>query len=68
MTGTSVFLWRMTMILGCLLVFLVVGGQSKTIINDLKAIKAVKSWFWLLLPTPIFASQLWLFMWAPLND
>lgn len=68
LTGTSVFLWRMVMILGCLLVFLVVSGQSKTIINDLKAIKGVKSWFWLLLPTPIFASQLWLFMWAPLND
>ena len=67
LTGTSVFLWRMVMILGCLLVFLVVSGQSRAIINDLKAIKGVKSWFWLLLPTPIFASQLWLFMWAPVN-
>lgn len=67
LTGTSVFLWRMVMMLGCLSLFLVIGGQAKIVLNDLKHIKGVKSWLWLLLPTPIFASQLWLFMWAPLN-
>lgn len=68
LTGTSVFLWRMVMILACLLVFLAVSGQMKGVIDDLKAVRGVKSWLWLLVPTPIFASQLWLFMWAPLNN
>lgn len=68
LTGTSVFLWRMVMILVCLLVFLTLSGQLKTVIRDLKAMTGIKSWLWLLLPTPIFASQLWLFMWAPLNN
>lgn len=67
LTGTSVFLWRMVMILVCLLAFLVVSGQLKTVLGDLKAVRGIKAWTWLLLPTPIFASQLWLFMWAPLN-
>ncbi|MDO4441483.1 MAG: EamA family transporter RarD [Moraxella sp.] len=68
LTGTSVFLWRMVMILACLLIFLVLSGQIKGIISDLKAVRGIKAWLWLLLPTPIFASQLWLFMWAPLNQ
>ncbi|WII95381.1 EamA family transporter RarD [Moraxella haemolytica] len=68
LSGTSVFLWRMVMILGCLLIFLVFSGQIKSVIGDLKAVHGVKAWAWLLLPTPIFGSQLWLFMWAPLNQ
>ncbi|WFF38558.1 hypothetical protein LU290_10010 [Moraxella nasibovis] len=68
LTGTSVFLWRMVMILACLLAFLAVSGQMKGVVDDLKAVRGVKSWLWLLAPTPIFASQLWLFMWAPLNN
>lgn len=67
LTGTSVFLWRMVMMWVCLTVFLVMSGKIKGVIGDIQAIKGVKSWLWFLLPTPIFASQLWLFMYAPLN-
>ena len=67
LSGTDVFLWRMVMMWGCLSLFLVVSGKFGVVIGDLKAIKGLKSWLWLLLPTPIFASQLWLFMWSPIN-
>lgn len=67
LSGTDVFLWRMVMMWACLSLFLAISGKFGVVIGDLKAVKGLKSWFWLLLPTPIFASQLWLFMWAPLN-
>lgn len=67
LTGTDVFLWRMLMMWLCLVVLLVMTGKIKNVLADLIAIKGIKSWLYLLIPTPIFASQLWLFMWAPLN-
>ncbi|TWV81342.1 EamA family transporter RarD [Moraxella sp. VT-16-12] len=67
LSGTDVFLWRMVMMWACLGLFLLISGKFGVVIADLKAVKGLKSWFWLLLPTPIFASQLWLFMWAPIN-
>lgn len=67
LTGTQVFLWRMVMMWVCLALFLVVTGRIIQVKNELTAIRGIKSWLILLLPTPIFASQLWLFMWAPVN-
>lgn len=67
LTGTDVFLWRMVMMWACLAVFLASTGKIKQVFADLKAICGIKAWLSLLVPTPIFASQLWLFMWAPLN-
>ncbi len=66
LSGTGVFLWRMLMMWACLMCFLLLTGKFKSIISELKPMKA-SGWFWLLLPTPIFASQLWLFMYAPLH-
>ena len=68
LSGTDVFLWRMVMMWGCLVFLLVLTGKIKDVLSELKAISGLKAWAYLLLPTPIFASQLWLFMWAPLND
>lgn len=68
LSGTSVFLWRMVMVWVCLMAYLIASGQLGLVIGDLRAIRGTKAWAWLLIPTPIFASQLWLFMWAPLND
>lgn len=67
LSGTDIFLWRMVMMWMCLTAFLVVSGKFGLVMGDLKAIKGLKSWAWLLIPTPIFASQLWLFMWSPVN-
>lgn len=67
LSGTDVFLWRMLMMWLCLMGFLLLSGKIKTVMDDLANIKTLGSWCLLLLPTPIFASQLWLFMYAPLN-
>ncbi|STZ10598.1 putative chloramphenical resistance permease RarD [Moraxella caviae] len=67
LTGTSVFLWRMVMMWLCLALVLGLTGRLTLVLRDLQGVRGVKSWAWLLIPTPIFASQLWLFMWAPLN-
>lgn len=68
LSGTDVFLWRMVMMWLCLAVFLASTGKIKQVFADLKAVCGIKSWLYLLILTPIFASQLWLFMWAPLNE
>ncbi len=47
--------------------YLLISGQLGFHIDKLRALGSVKQWAWLLLPTPIFLSQFWLFMWAPVN-
>lgn len=49
-----------------ILTYLLVSRQLSVVVGDLKAIQG-KKWLWFLAPTPIMLSQLWLFMWAPLN-
>lgn len=67
LSGTQVFLWRMVMMWGCLALFLAMTGKMAEFRAEIGAIKGIKSWLYLLVPTPILASQLWLFMWAPVN-
>lgn len=67
LSGTQVFHWRMVMMWLCLALFLVMSGKMRSAIGELKALGSIKSWLYFLLPTPILASQLWLFMWAPIN-
>ena len=47
--------------------YLLISGRLGFHIDKLRALRTVKQWAWLLLPTPIFLSQFWLFMWAPVN-
>ena len=47
--------------------YLLISGRLGLHIDKLKALGTFKQWAWLLLPTPIFLSQFWLFMWAPVN-
>lgn len=47
--------------------YLLISGRLGLHLDKLKALRTVKHWAWLLLPTPIFLSQFWLFMWAPVN-
>ena len=67
LSGTQVFIWRMLAMWVALVGYLLVSGRLGLHIDKLKALGTVKQWAWLLLPTPIFLSQFWLFMWAPVN-
>ena len=67
LSGTQVFIWRMLAMWAALIGYLVISGRLGLHINKLRALRTVKQWAWLLLPTPIFLSQFWLFMWAPIN-
>ena len=67
LSGTQVFIWRMLAMWAALVGYLMVSGRLGLHIDKLKLLKGAKQWVWLLLPTPIFLSQFWLFMWAPVN-
>ena len=67
LSGTQVFIWRMLAMWAALIGYLVISGRLTSHIDKLKSLGSVKQWAWLLLPTPIFLSQFWLFMWAPVN-
>lgn len=67
LSGTQVFIWRMLAMWAALIGYLILSGRLGLHIGKLKAITGIKQWAWLLLPTPIFLSQFWLFMWAPVN-
>lgn len=67
LSGTQVFIWRMLAMWVVLIGYLFISGNFGLHINKLKALRTIKQWAWLLLPTPIFLSQLWLFVWAPVN-
>ncbi|WP_265090275.1 EamA family transporter RarD [Psychrobacter cibarius] len=67
LSGTQVFIWRMLAMWAALVGYLLISGRLGFHIDKLKALRTVKQWAWLLLPTPIFLSQFWLFMWAPVN-
>ncbi|MFZ2554603.1 EamA family transporter RarD [Psychrobacter urativorans] len=67
LSGTQVFIWRMLAMWAALIGYLVISGGLSTHIAKLRSLGSVKQWAWLLLPTPIFLSQFWLFMWAPVN-
>ena len=67
LSGTQVFIWRMLAMWAALIGYLLISGLLGLHLDKLKALRTVKQWAWLLLPTPIFLSQFWLFMWAPVN-
>ena len=67
LSGTQVFIWRMLAMWAALIGYLLISGRLGLHLDKLKALQTVKQWAWLLLPTPIFLSQFWLFMWAPVN-
>ena len=67
LSGTQVFIWRMLAMWAALICYLLVSGRLGLHVNKIKNLVSIKQWAWLLLPTPIFLSQFWLFMWAPVN-
>ncbi|WP_230657954.1 EamA family transporter RarD [Psychrobacter sp. I-STPA10] len=67
LSGTQVFLWRIIAMWVAIVSFMSFSGGIKKSLHTLQSLKTAKQWAWLLIPTPIFASQFWLFMWAPIN-
>lgn len=66
--GTAVFAWRMVSMAICLWLMLILSGNMRLFIQFMRRLgKSTPKWLGLLLPAPILASQLWLFMWAPVN-
>ena len=57
----------MVMMWVCLAAVLVLTGKIKQVKQELQQVGNIKDWLYFLIPTPILASQLWLFMWAPLH-
>lgn len=67
MTGTQVFVWRLIAMFFVMGIYLTVSGQYKIVLGDLIQVHRSRAWLTFLAPTPIMLSQLWLFMWAPVN-
>lgn len=68
LSGTDVFAWRMVMMLPALwLVVFAIGGGREVGKFLLSLRGQPKKWLLVLLPTPLFGFQLWLFMYAPVN-
>lgn len=68
MSGTDVFAWRMIMMLGGLWVLVLATGGGRQLGEFLLSLRG--NWrkiALVVLPTPLFAFQLWLFMYAPVN-
>lgn len=69
MTGTDVFVWRVMTMWLSIMICLMMTKQMRPVINELSQIAHNKKQLaWLLLSAPIMLSQMWLFMWAPLNE
>jgi chloramphenicol-sensitive protein RarD len=68
LSGTQVASWRVLMMLLSLLLLISVLKQWQHIFDYLKTLKTPKEWFLFVLPTPILGAQIWIFMWAPVND
>lgn len=67
MTGTQVFVWRLLTMFVVIMAYLLISRQLHIVLDDLKQIHAKKAWLTFLLPIPIMLSQLWLFVWSPIN-
>ena len=67
LSGTQVFLWRIIAMWTALVSVLMVSGRLGEHVTILRGLRTWRAWALLLLPTPIFLSQFWLFMWAPVN-
>ncbi|MDO4251572.1 MAG: hypothetical protein Q4C68_08700, partial [Moraxella sp.] len=68
LSGTGVFVWRILMMCAIIVFWLAASRQFPTIKADLKQYtSSTKQLVWLIIPIPIMLSQLWLFMWAPIN-
>ncbi|MCD1279168.1 EamA family transporter RarD [Psychrobacter sp. CCUG 69069] len=68
LSGTQVASWRVLMMLFSLVLLVSVLKQWQHIFDYLRTLKTPKEWVLFILPTPILGAQIWIFMWAPVND
>ena len=68
LSGTQVASWRVLMMLLSLVLLVSALKQWQHIFDYLKTLKTAKEWFLFIIPTPILGAQIWIFMWAPVND
>lgn len=69
MGGTDVFAWRMlSMLAGLWLIVVLTHGWQDLFRFVYKVGRDWRKWALIILPTPILASQFWLFMWGPVNN
>lgn len=68
LSGTDVFMWRMVVMLPSLWLVVLATGGGREVGKFLLGLRGQpKKWLLVILPTPLFAFQLWLFMYAPVN-
>ena len=68
LSGTQVASWRVLMMLLSLVLLVSALKQWQHIFDYLKTLKTAKEWFLFIISTPILGAQIWIFMWAPVND
>lgn len=68
MNGSDVFAWRMVAMLLALLTFLSISGGLSDFARFVRGLGCQwRMWSMMLLGTAVVGSQLWLFMWGPVN-
>lgn len=68
MSGTDIFAWRIVgMFLAMLLMMTLLSSWGTTLRFFRSVGNNWRKWLLIILPTPITAGQMWLFMWAPVN-
>lgn len=68
MSGTEVFAWRMVAMLAALCVLMGMGNGWQAAERFVRQTgRDWKRWLLIVLPAPVLASQLWLFVWSPVN-
>lgn len=68
MNGTEVFAWRMVAMLAALFVLMGMGNGWQAAERFARQTgRNWQRWLLIVLPAPVLASQLWLFVWSPVN-
>lgn len=69
LSGLEIFGWRMVCTVPCLALFIYFYGEWRLVRDLLRRVKERKRLFpWLCLSSFLLALQLWLFLWAPINN
>ncbi|WP_339532471.1 EamA family transporter RarD [Pseudomonas mucidolens] len=69
LSGLEIFGWRMLLTVPCMTVFMVVSGEWRRVLELVRWVAGKPRLLGgIVLTSALLAVQLWLFMWAPLND
>lgn len=68
MSGTDIFVWRIVGMFFAMLLMMTLLSSWGTTLRFFRSVgNNWRKWMLIVLPTPITAGQMWLFMWAPVN-